>query len=222
MGILLFWPAIALSLVTSAVGIRRRAPRLLLLGAAFSLPAALYLAASPRFGAIALLLPMCHVGGAVALAKRLPWVPALSLLAFAGFFVWLGLSIARRDPKAPLPPAPTVSAVGVAVPVVRNQHCWDDGKVCAENLTPTKLVEAKGMTPTAVPPGALLRLAFPVPPRHVRVDRWEANVPRPSPSRTTPGRLRRSPGSTPTRSPPTGRSGRRDTRCLSRCGEIRR
>lgn len=177
MAVLLFWPAIVLSLVTSAMGIRHRRPGFLLLGAALSLPAALYLMASPRFGFIGLLLPLCHVGGAVALARRIPWVPALSLLAFAGFFVWLGLSIARRDPNAPLPPAPTVSAAGVSVPVVRNYHCRERDNVCMENLTPTKLVEEKGMTPTAVPPGSLLRLSFPVPPRHVQVDRWEGESP---------------------------------------------
>lgn len=177
MGVLLFWPAIVLSLVTSAVGIRHRAPGFLLLGAALSLPAALYLMATPRFGAIAILLPMCHIGGAVALARRLRWVSILSLLVFAGFFVWLGMSIVRRDSTAPLPPAPTVSAAGIPVPVVRNQHCWEDSKICVENLTPTKLVEAKDLTPTAIPPGVLLRLAFPVPPRHVQVDRWEGERP---------------------------------------------
>ena len=177
MAILLFWPAIVLSLVTSAMGIRHRAPGFLLLGAALSLPAALYLMASPRFGAVAILLPMCHVGGAVALARRLPWISILLLLAFASVFVWLGVNIARRDPKAPLPPAPTVSAAGVPVPIVFNQHCWDDGKVCAENLTPTKLVKAKRLTPTTVPPGALLRFAFQVPPRFVQVDHWKGDRP---------------------------------------------
>lgn len=194
MGVLLFWPAIVLSLVTSAVGIRHRAPGFLLLGAALSLPAALYLMASPRFGAIGILLPMCHVVGAVALARRLPWVSMLSLLAFAGFFVWLGVYIARRDPKAPLPPAPAVSAAGVAVPVVYNQHCWDDGRVCAENLTPTKLVEAKGLTPTAIPPGALLRLAFPAPPRYVQVDRWEGERPETVPVRDNAWKVPDEPG----------------------------
>lgn len=175
MGIFLFWPALILSLVTSGVGIRRRAPGFLLLGAALSLPAALYLGATPRFGLLGILLPMCHVGGAVALARRLPWVAALSLLAFAGIIVWLGVSVARRDPKAPLPPAPTVTAAGIPVPVIPNRHCWDGGRICAENLTPTKLVEEKGLTPTAVPPGSRLRLAFAVPPRSVRVDRWEGD-----------------------------------------------
>lgn len=175
MGILLVWPALVLSLVTSGMGIRHRAPGFLLLGAALSLPAALYLGATPRFGLVGFLLPMCHIGGAVALARRLPWVPVLSMLAFVGLVAWVGVNVALRDPKAPLPQAPTVTAAGISVPVVLNRHCWDGGKVCAENLTPSKLVEEKGLTPTAVPSGSRLRLAFPVPPRSIQVDRWEGD-----------------------------------------------
>jgi hypothetical protein len=98
MGVLLVWPSLVLSLVTSGVGIRHRAPGFLLLGAAISLPAALYLGATPRFWLVGILLPLCHIGGAVALARRLPWVPALSLLAFVGLIAWVGI---ERRPARP-------------------------------------------------------------------------------------------------------------------------
>jgi len=90
-----FWPALALAVVVSTLGITHRTPGLLVTGAILSLPGALYLAASPGFGLAALLLPLCHVAGALAVWKDHRWAAAVPLLAFAGFFGWLALEIAR-------------------------------------------------------------------------------------------------------------------------------
>jgi hypothetical protein len=92
---LLFWPALGLAAVVSTLGITHRAPGLLVTGAVLSLPASLYLAASPGFGLTALLLPLCHVAGAFAMRKDHRWAAAIPLLAFVGFFGWMALEIAR-------------------------------------------------------------------------------------------------------------------------------
>lgn len=89
----LFWPALALAVVVSTLGITHRAPGLLVAGAVLSLPASLYLAATPRIGLAALLLPLCHVAGALAVRKDHRWAAAVPLLVFAGFFGWLWIEL---------------------------------------------------------------------------------------------------------------------------------
>lgn len=92
----LFWPALALAVAVSILGIVYRAPGLLVAGAVLAIPGSLYLAATPGFGPAALLLPLLHVAGAYILRKNedRPWVAAVPLLVFAGIFGWLGLEIA--------------------------------------------------------------------------------------------------------------------------------
>ena len=51
---LIFWPTIAARLAAAAIGIVRRRTSLLIVGACLMLPAALYLAATPRFRFIGL------------------------------------------------------------------------------------------------------------------------------------------------------------------------
>jgi hypothetical protein len=182
LALLLFWPALILSVVLSTVGISHRSPALLWTGALLSIPGSLYLAATPRFGLSALLLPLCHGAGALLVRKNLRWAAALPILLFAGFFGWLGWGIAQQDPNAPLPPGPTVTARGLAIPVVYNAHCWDQpqgGRTCAEGLTAPATVDAKLLAPTIVPAGALLQVEFPVPPQAFQVDRWVRNSDRP-------------------------------------------
>ncbi|HYO13600.1 MAG TPA: hypothetical protein VE685_10440 [Thermoanaerobaculia bacterium] len=174
--VLVLWLPLLLSVSVSAVGIGSRSSRLLLLGAALSLPVSLYLAATPRFWLTGLLLPLCHVAGALAVRREHRWMAGLSLALFAGFFGWLWVDLAPRDPRGPLPPGPTVTSGDLFIPVVRNAHRWENG-TSAENLSAPLLIEAKRLTPTPVPPGALLRFDFPVPPRSVTVSRWEGDRP---------------------------------------------
>lgn len=180
--LLLFWPALILSVALSAVGISHRSPALLWTGALLSLPASLYLAATPGFGLTALLLPLCHGAGALLVRKDFRWAAAFPIVLFAGFFGWFGWGVAQQDPNAPLPPGPTVTASGLTVPVVHNAHCWQQprgSRVCAEGLTAPATVDAKRLAPTIVPAGALLRVEFPVPPQAFQVDRWVRNSDRP-------------------------------------------
>jgi hypothetical protein len=180
--LLLFWPALILSVVVSAVGISHRSSRLLWIGALLSLPTSLYLAATPRFGLPALLLPLCHAAGALLVRRDLRWAAAVPMLVFAGFFGWFGWSVAQQDPNSPLPPGPTVTVGGRVVPVVYNAHCWErprGNRTCAEGLTAPATVDAKRLSPTVVPAGALLKIGFQVSPQWFQVDRWTRNSDRP-------------------------------------------
>ncbi|MDI6710982.1 MAG: hypothetical protein QME76_09950 [Bacillota bacterium] len=87
---LLFWPAITLSLILAGAGIVWRRPVLLITGAVLSLPFSYYLFMTPRFHLIGPLLPLCLLGGALAVHRRRPWPAWLLLAAVAGFFGWLG------------------------------------------------------------------------------------------------------------------------------------
>lgn len=67
---MLLWFPLLLAILVTALGVGYRVPALLWTGALLSLPAALYFAATPRFGLAALLPPLCLSAGAVALRRR--------------------------------------------------------------------------------------------------------------------------------------------------------
>ena len=88
--VLLGWPAIALALVLSAIGIIRSQYALLFVGAGLLLPASLYLTGSPRIGWLGLAVVFLVAGAGIAVKRRraktarvlyLPVVAALSHLA---------------------------------------------------------------------------------------------------------------------------------------------
>ncbi len=91
--ILLFWPAILVSLLVSGFGIMQGRVGWLFLGALLSLPFSLYLAASPGFGWTSLSLPFCHLLGWLAVRWKYRWLAGIFLVPFAGFFSWLAFTV---------------------------------------------------------------------------------------------------------------------------------
>jgi hypothetical protein len=91
--VLLGWPAIIAALLLSAAGIRRARWQWLLIAAIAVSPVSLYLAATPRFAGVALLLPGLLAGAALAVRVSRAGL-AWSLLApVAGFFAWLAVIV---------------------------------------------------------------------------------------------------------------------------------
>lgn len=85
------WPAILNSLLLSTLGILRRDARWFVGGAILSLGFAGYLSNWPHlvFKAVGYLLPLLHLGGALAVRRRRIWLTWLLLLPHAGVAVYL-------------------------------------------------------------------------------------------------------------------------------------
>lgn len=68
------WPAILLSLTVSVVGILKKWPWLLVVGALLCAPFAWYLSRYQSLCSLAILLPLFQIGAAVALWKDRKWL----------------------------------------------------------------------------------------------------------------------------------------------------
>ena len=89
---IVFWGCIGLAIVLSACGLVRRSPALLFLATAFTLPLALYCAATPRFRAWGLLIPVPQLlSGFV--VRRYLWLAVVLGSVFAVFVAWLKILI---------------------------------------------------------------------------------------------------------------------------------
>ncbi len=90
---LLGWPAILVSLGLSGIGIVRRRPKWLVVAAIVVVPFSLYLAISPGFGWLGLIIPLLLSGASIAIYyhhTRTAW----SLLApFVGVSGWLAIAV---------------------------------------------------------------------------------------------------------------------------------
>lgn len=85
---LLGWPAVAASILLSAVGIAFRRALVVLVGAALALPFLLYLAGTPRFALsapVVAVLYLATVAAVVRLRRWVAWLLWVAFLAFAGF-----------------------------------------------------------------------------------------------------------------------------------------
>lgn len=91
--VLMGWPGISLSLVLSAIGTARRKVSLCLAGALLVLPFSFYLAGSPTFRFVGLLLPVFQFGSALAVREGRDKLAWLLLLPLAGMAGWLFLNI---------------------------------------------------------------------------------------------------------------------------------
>lgn len=89
--ILLGWPAILASIVLSVIGIVRRRPAWLIVAAFLATPFALYLAASPRFGWLELIIPMLLIGASIAVYRQHAGLAWLLLAPMAGLSGWLAI-----------------------------------------------------------------------------------------------------------------------------------
>ncbi len=91
--VLLFWPAVALSVLAASFGLARKRPTSLLLAAALVSPASAYLAATPRFLAWGL-FPICVYLAAAGAVRRDRNSSGAALVAVnAGFFAWLAFMV---------------------------------------------------------------------------------------------------------------------------------
>lgn len=79
------WPAVAASLLLSAVGIALRRVVVVLLGAALALPFLLYLAGTPRFALSAPAVALLYLATVVAVARLRRWVAWLLWVVFLIF-----------------------------------------------------------------------------------------------------------------------------------------
>jgi hypothetical protein len=91
--ILLGWPAILLALGLAVSGIVRNKARWPVIGAVLVLPISLYLAGSPRFGWLALSIPLSLAGTSIAIYLRHTKLAWLLLVPFVGTFGWLAVIV---------------------------------------------------------------------------------------------------------------------------------
>ena len=91
--VLLFWPAVALSVLAASFGLARRRPRPLLMAAALVGPASAYLALTPRFFVWGLFPVGVYLVAAVATRRNHIELGTALVAANTTFFVWLAVTI---------------------------------------------------------------------------------------------------------------------------------
>ena len=91
--VLLFWPAVALSVLVALYGLARRRPMPLLVAAALVGPASAYLALAGRFLVWELFPVGVYLVAAVAIRRNHRELGAALVAANAAFFGWLAVRI---------------------------------------------------------------------------------------------------------------------------------
>ena len=91
--VLLFWPAVVLSVLAASFGLARRRPTSVLVAAVLVGPASAYLAASPGFFLWGLFPVGVYLVAAVATRRNHRKLGTALVAANAGFFGWLALSV---------------------------------------------------------------------------------------------------------------------------------
>ena len=87
------WPAVIGAMALSIAGIVRKKPGFLLTAAIIVMPFALYLAATPRFRWVSLLLPVSLLVAAAALKKGRPTIAWVLLVPAAAFCSYVALIV---------------------------------------------------------------------------------------------------------------------------------
>ena len=91
--ILLFWPAVVLSVLVAGLGISRRRVPLLVTAAVLVVPASLYLAAFPVFGLVGLTPIVAYLLASAAVSRDHLKVGATLVALTAAFFGWLAWQV---------------------------------------------------------------------------------------------------------------------------------
>ena len=91
--ILLFWPAVVLSVLVAGLGILRRRVPLLVTAAVLVGPASLYLAASPGLGLVGLTPIAAYLLASAAIRRDRLKVGATLVAVTAAFFGWLAVRV---------------------------------------------------------------------------------------------------------------------------------
>jgi hypothetical protein len=87
------WPAIIGTVMLCVVGLMRRQPALLVLGALLVLPFAWYLSMTPLFRTIGFTVPLFLLGAAYLLKHGRRGMAELVLLPFGCLVVWLAVTV---------------------------------------------------------------------------------------------------------------------------------
>lgn len=87
------WPAIIGTCILCIVGLVRKQPALLVLGALLIVPFAWYLSQTPLFRTIGLSMPLFLLGAAYLLNRGRRRTAELALLPFASIVVWLAATV---------------------------------------------------------------------------------------------------------------------------------
>ena len=91
--LLLFWPAVVLSILVAGLGLLKGRPTLLVTAAILVSPASLYLAATPRFRYFGLLPVVAYVVAARTVRGGPMWLARGLVAGVAAFFGWLALIV---------------------------------------------------------------------------------------------------------------------------------
>ena len=90
---LVFWSLIISSLIVSVIGVIKRKPAFLIIGAILVIPLSLYISFTPLFRYIGLVLPLFQLGASMAIYKNVIWLGWLLLLPIFGITCWLGIVV---------------------------------------------------------------------------------------------------------------------------------
>ena len=88
-----FWSLIISSPIISIVGVQKRKPVWLIIGAILAVPLSLYLNMFPIFRYIGLLLPLFPIGASITIQKKIVWLSWLLLLPIVGIICWLAIVV---------------------------------------------------------------------------------------------------------------------------------
>jgi hypothetical protein len=95
--LLLFWPAVALSVLVAGLGLVRRRVSHLLIAAILVSPASLYLAATPRLRYLGLLPIGAYLMAAAVTRRGHTRIGWMLVAATAIFFAWLAFTVFTSD-----------------------------------------------------------------------------------------------------------------------------
>ena len=90
------WPAVIVTLLLSVAGIVRKKPVLLVIATVVVSPLSYYLMSSPRFGLVALAMPLCLLGSSVAVQRRYMVTAWLLLVPFVSVMAPLAFKVLRQ------------------------------------------------------------------------------------------------------------------------------
>ena len=94
--VLLGWPAVLVALAVSGFGIFKKRPRCLYVAAFLILPFSLYLAATPRFGSAAMVLPLAVLLAGLAIRRDQIRLAIVMVLPVVSYFGWLALIVLQQ------------------------------------------------------------------------------------------------------------------------------
>jgi hypothetical protein len=92
----LFWPFMIASLIISVLALGLKKSRLLVVSSILIIPFSLYLAATPLFGLLGLILPAFFIGSAIALKRKIMWLAILLVSPNFILIGWLGYVVLNQ------------------------------------------------------------------------------------------------------------------------------